>query len=100
MGVSWQSLENPHMKAALGMPKGMTGVYITKTEPMFEASRVLLAGDVLISFNGKDLQLLAKGLTTCPTLFELFSCFTLAHCLHHDCPVDIIKSCNTHHDSK
>lgn len=53
MGVSWQSLENPHMKAALGMPKGLTGVYITKTEPMFEAARVLRAGDVLTSFNGE-----------------------------------------------
>lgn len=53
MGISWQSLENPGHKAALGMPKGMTGVYITKTEPMFDASRVLHAGDVLTSFNGE-----------------------------------------------
>jgi hypothetical protein len=53
LGISWQSLENPHMKAALGMPKGLTGIYITKTEPMFEASRVLKAGDVLTSFNGE-----------------------------------------------
>jgi hypothetical protein len=53
MGISWQSLENPGMKAALGMPKGLTGVFITKTEPMFEASRVLRAGDVLTSFNGE-----------------------------------------------
>jgi hypothetical protein len=52
LGVSWQSLENPHMKAALSMPKGLTGVYITKTEPMFEASRILKQGDVLCSFNG------------------------------------------------
>lgn len=42
------------MKAALGMPKGMTGIYITKTEPMFEASRVLRAGDVLTTFNGEQ----------------------------------------------
>lgn len=55
MGISWQSLENPGMKAALGMPKGLTGVFITKTEPMFEASRVLRAGDVLTSFNGEGL---------------------------------------------
>lgn len=40
------------MKAALSMPKGLTGVYITKTEPMFEASRILKQGDVLCSFNG------------------------------------------------
>jgi flagellar basal body L-ring protein FlgH len=53
LGISWQSLENPHMKAALAMPKGLTGIYITKTEPMFEASRVLKAGDVLTSFNGE-----------------------------------------------
>jgi hypothetical protein len=41
MGVGWQTLENTAMKAALGMPKGMTGVYVTKTEPLFHAAKVL-----------------------------------------------------------
>lgn len=50
------------MKAALGMPKGLTGVYITKTEPMFEASRILQQGDVLCSFNG---MYIVPGVLTC-----------------------------------
>jgi hypothetical protein len=27
------------MREVLDMPKGLTGVYITKTEPLFDASR-------------------------------------------------------------
>eukprot|EP00879_Flechtneria_rotunda_P008710 GHRR01009124.1.p1 GENE.GHRR01009124.1~~GHRR01009124.1.p1 ORF type:complete len:569 (+),score=138.88 GHRR01009124.1:238-1944(+) len=55
LGVSWQSMENPDMKLALGMPRGMTGVYITKTEPMYDASSKLRAGDVLTHFNGVEI---------------------------------------------
>ena len=43
------------MKVALSMPKGMTGVYISKVEPMFDASRVLQSGDVLTHFNGVEI---------------------------------------------
>jgi hypothetical protein len=39
LGISWQSLENEGMREVLEMPKGLTGVYITKTEPLFDASR-------------------------------------------------------------
>lgn len=52
LGISWQSLENEGMREVLGMPKALTGVFITKTEPLFNASRQLLAGDVLTHFNG------------------------------------------------
>jgi hypothetical protein len=43
------------MKAALDMPKGMSGVYITKTEPMFDSARQLQAGDVLTHFNDVEI---------------------------------------------
>eukprot|EP00882_Tetradesmus_deserticola_P018709 GHRQ01020094.1.p1 GENE.GHRQ01020094.1~~GHRQ01020094.1.p1 ORF type:complete len:426 (+),score=236.79 GHRQ01020094.1:1316-2593(+) len=55
LGVSWQSLENEGMREVLDMPKGLTGVYITKTEPLFDASRQLMAGDVLTHFNGVEI---------------------------------------------
>jgi hypothetical protein len=40
------------------MPRGLTGVFITKTEPMSDAARVLRSGDVLTSFNGARLRAL------------------------------------------
>ncbi|KAG2501015.1 hypothetical protein HYH03_000835 [Edaphochlamys debaryana] len=52
LGISWQSLESTDMKASLAMPAGLTGVYITGTEPVFEASKVLRAGDVLTHVSG------------------------------------------------
>ena len=38
--MAWQNLENSGMKAALGMPKSLTGVLITKTEPLAHANKV------------------------------------------------------------
>lgn len=38
--MSWQNLENTGMKAALGMPRNLTGVLITKTEPLSHANKV------------------------------------------------------------
>lgn len=52
MGAYWQALENTDMKAFLNMPKGLTGVYVTKLEPLSHASKVLKAGDVITHFNG------------------------------------------------
>ncbi|KIZ01125.1 Protease Do-like 10 [Monoraphidium neglectum] len=55
LGVAWQNLENAGMKAALGMPKGLTGVLVTKTEPLTHASKarpVLRRGDVLTHLDG------------------------------------------------
>lgn len=43
------------MKSALGMPKGMTGVYVTKTEPLFDAAHQLQPGDVLTHFDGVEI---------------------------------------------
>jgi hypothetical protein len=40
LGALWQNLENAGMKAALGLPKSLTGVLITKTEPLAPASKV------------------------------------------------------------
>eukprot|EP00877_Chromochloris_zofingiensis_P007489 jgi/Chrzof1/2994/Cz12g07110.t1 len=55
LGLAWQCLENPDMKSALGMPKGMTGVYVTKTEPLFDAAHQLQPGDVLTHFDGVEI---------------------------------------------
>jgi hypothetical protein len=55
LGVQWQILENKDMKTALSMPKGMTGVFIAKVEPLFDAFKVLQPGDVLTHFNGVEI---------------------------------------------
>ncbi|KAI8476024.1 MAG: trypsin-like cysteine/serine peptidase domain-containing protein [Monoraphidium minutum] len=52
LGVAWQNLENDGMKRALGLPKGLTGVIITKTEPLAHANKVLRRGDVLTHLDG------------------------------------------------
>jgi hypothetical protein len=43
MGAYWQALENTDMKAFLHMPKALTGVYVTKLEPLSHAAKVLPA---------------------------------------------------------
>ncbi|GLC63300.1 hypothetical protein PLESTF_000021700 [Pleodorina starrii] len=55
MGISWQVLESTDMKRSLGMPEGATGVYITGTEPVYDSSKVLRAGDVLTSVEGQTI---------------------------------------------
>lgn len=55
LGISWQTLENLDMKMYLGMPKKMTGVFVTKTEPLYHAAEVLFPGDVITHINGVEL---------------------------------------------
>lgn len=40
MGMSWQTLESTSMKDSLKLPRGATGVYITSTDPCYNASKV------------------------------------------------------------
>jgi hypothetical protein len=55
LGVRWQNLENEGMRAALGLPKHVTGVYVSRTEPTAHAARVLRRGDVLTHFGGRPI---------------------------------------------
>ena len=52
LGAAWQNLENAGARAALGLPKGLTGVLVTRTDPLAPASSVLRRGDVLTHLGG------------------------------------------------
>lgn len=52
LGVLCQNLENPHLRAALGMAGGMTGVLVNTIQKTSNAAKVLKPGDVLLEFDG------------------------------------------------
>ncbi|GLI61623.1 hypothetical protein VaNZ11_004041 [Volvox africanus] len=52
LGVLCQNLENPHLRAALGMSEGMTGVLVNTIQKTSNAAKVLKPGDVLLEFDG------------------------------------------------
>lgn len=41
LGVHTQALENDDFRQSLDMPRGMTGVYVTRIEPLFHAAEVI-----------------------------------------------------------
>ncbi|PNW88079.1 hypothetical protein CHLRE_01g013300v5 [Chlamydomonas reinhardtii] len=52
LGVLCQNLENPHLRSALGMGEGMTGVLVNTIQKTSNAAKVLKPGDVLLEFDG------------------------------------------------
>ena len=52
MGIHWQRLENPALRAALKMPLGQKGVMVRRVEPTQHAASVLQPGDVVTAFDG------------------------------------------------
>lgn len=51
MGVMWQRLENPALRAFLKMQPDQKGVLVRKVEPTSPAFHVVKEGDVLLSFD-------------------------------------------------
>ncbi|XP_027149391.1 protease Do-like 2, chloroplastic isoform X1 [Coffea eugenioides] len=51
LGVLLQKLENPALRACLGVPSN-EGVLVRRVEPTSDASNVLKEGDVIVSFDG------------------------------------------------
>jgi S1-C subfamily serine protease len=54
LGLSIQTLENPALRASLGMPSGETGILINVVPPASAARGVLQPGDVLLGIDGVD----------------------------------------------
>eukprot|EP00741_Cyanophora_paradoxa_P007220 tig00001094_g6985.t2 len=54
IGFYWQALENEQFRRSLQMPPGMTGVYVSKVQPLAPATRVLRKGDVLLRIDGVE----------------------------------------------
>eukprot|EP00891_Asterochloris_glomerata_P006135 jgi/Astpho2/6135/fgenesh1_pm.00084_%23_26_t len=55
LGLSWQKMENPHMRASMGMKAGQKGVRVRRVEPTAPVNQVLATGDILLAFNGTDI---------------------------------------------
>jgi S1-C subfamily serine protease len=54
LGIAWQKLENPALKASLGVPSGETGVLLTDVDAS-PAGGFLEEGDVLLSLGERDI---------------------------------------------
>ncbi|CAI5474567.1 unnamed protein product [Closterium sp. Yama58-4] len=52
IGILWQRLENPALRAALKMSPGQKGVLVRKVDPTSKAHGMLQQGDVIMSFDG------------------------------------------------
>jgi S1-C subfamily serine protease len=52
MGIVWQKLENPALRASLGLPSPRGGVMVIKVVPGSGADGVLKEGDVLLKVDG------------------------------------------------
>jgi hypothetical protein len=52
LGVDWQRMENPYLRAALGMKPGMKGVLVRRVDPTAPASAQVKQFDILLSFDG------------------------------------------------
>lgn len=52
VGIYWQALENPAMRASLRMSANQKGVFIRKVEPTAPSYGALKTGDVLLKFDG------------------------------------------------
>jgi len=55
LGLSWQKLENPHLRKSLGMNASQKGVLIRKITKTSPVAAHLEPGDVLMSFDGVDI---------------------------------------------
>ncbi|KAL6765377.1 trypsin family [Haematococcus lacustris] len=52
LGLMCQNLENPHLRKALAMPPGATGVLVNSVQQTSTACKFISKGDVLLEFNG------------------------------------------------
>lgn len=55
IGIAWQPMENPGLRASVGMNEAQTGVLLTYVAPDSTARDILLAGDVLLAIEGKSI---------------------------------------------
>ncbi|OMO81557.1 Peptidase S1 [Corchorus capsularis] len=55
LGVEWQKMENPDLRAAMGMKPDQKGVRIRRVDPTAPESGVLKSSDIILSFDGVDI---------------------------------------------
>uniref|UniRef100_A0A803KMJ4 Protease Do-like PDZ domain-containing protein n=1 Tax=Chenopodium quinoa TaxID=63459 RepID=A0A803KMJ4_CHEQI len=52
LGLSCQAMENQQLREHFGMDTGMTGVLVSKINPISEAHKILKIDDVILAFDG------------------------------------------------
>jgi len=52
LGLSCQAMENIQLREHFGMQPGMTGVLVSKINPLSEANKTLKKDDVILAFDG------------------------------------------------
>lgn len=52
LGLSCQAMENAQLREHFGMQPGMTGVLVSKINPLSEANKILKKDDVILAFDG------------------------------------------------
>lgn len=55
LGVEWQKMENPDLRAAMGMKADQKGVRIRRVDPTAPESEVLKPSDIILSFDGVNI---------------------------------------------
>jgi S1-C subfamily serine protease len=55
IGIAWQPMENPSMRASMRMSEAQTGVLLTYIVPDSSAQDILQAGDVLLAIEGRPI---------------------------------------------
>ncbi|KAJ0959771.1 hypothetical protein J5N97_000538 [Dioscorea zingiberensis] len=60
LGIEWQKIENPDLPMSMGMGLDQKGVRIRRMEPTSPESHILKSSDVLLSFDGLILLMMAQ----------------------------------------
>lgn len=55
LGIEWQKMENPDLRASMGMASNQKGVRVRRIEPTASGSHVLKPSDVILSFDGVNI---------------------------------------------
>jgi len=54
--ISWQEMENPHLRLKFGMIETQTGVLVNKIYPDSPARGILKSGDIILSIDGENVE--------------------------------------------
>lgn len=55
LGIDWQNMENPDLRVSMGMDPNQKGIRIRWVDPTSPESQVLMAGEIMLSFDGVDI---------------------------------------------
>lgn len=56
LGISWQKMENPDLRAKSNMTEEQTGILVNKVYPNSPARGILKSGDIILSIDDRDIE--------------------------------------------